>query len=171
MGPIAELAAPLLAPMLQPIMQDVEKAVGGIIGQAGQGIQGLISQAMQSFNPLQALMGGFQNQGLCPASPNPFTAMGFQQGIFNNPVSSLGNLFAPQGSSGYTNPADALTPPGPNWSTLNQNLQNAAASGDPNQMRIAQDQLDQYNQWEQMMSAISKAQHDTDKAIIQNISA
>lgn len=188
MGPIAELAAPLLAPVLQPIMQDVEKAVGGVIGEVGKGVGGMVDQVFNSLNPLQNLLGGFQNQGLCPASPFPFQQNGFLPGIFNNPLSILGNLFGQQGGGfggvggvggggggGYGGGdisgggMPSATPPGPSWSDLQSQMAAAEKSGDPAQMAAVQNKISQYTNFVQMISQMQKTQHDAEAAIIRNI--
>jgi hypothetical protein len=188
MGPIAELAAPLLAPMLQPIMQDVEKAVGGVIGSAGKSIEGLLGgqggqggilgQLFGSLNPLQQLMGGFQNQGMCPAMPFPFSQSGLPSGILNNPFSQLPNFgsgFGGSGGGGVTgidgnqwSDQAANAAGGESYSQLQSDLQSAEKSGDPAKIAAATANIGRYDNFVQAISNAEKKE-DTQAAIIANL--
>jgi hypothetical protein len=186
MGPIAELAAPLLAPMLQPIMQDVEQAAGGIIGAAGNSIEGLLGgqggqggqggilgQLFGALNPLQQLMGGSQSQGMCPASPFPFSQSGFPSGLINNPFPGMPPFGGNGGVSGingnqWANEA-ANASGGESYNQLQSDLQSAEKSGDPAKIAAASANIDRYDNFVQSLSNAEKKQDDTQAAIIANL--
>jgi type III secretion apparatus needle protein len=179
------LVAPIIAPLLGPIVSDVAQAVGGAVGQAGQGLSGLVGQLFKSFNPLQSLLGGGQNQGAAQSSPFPFNLGNLAQGIFNNPLGALfggnkggGNsggggvgagLAASVGGGGQNWSDLAAKSAGASWGDLQNQMKAAQASGDPAQMAAAQQKIGQYTNFVEMMSQLQKTMHDAEQAIIRNI--
>src|SRR5215831_788426 len=179
MPPLAEIAAPLVGQLIQPIMQDVEKAVGGIIGQVGKEIgkdlSGLVGQMFQSLNPLQQLMGGFQNPG-CQQQPFPFSQNGFPPNSFNNPWTNMPQFGGGQGGGPVTgvdgnqwSNMAANAAGGESYSQLQSDLQAAEKSGDPAKIAAATANIQRYDNFVQAMSNAEKKQDDTAAAIIANL--
>jgi len=95
--------------------------------------------------------------------PSPFGSGGFNPGVMMNPFGSLGGLLGGQGSQGASGPKD--------FSSIQNELQQAQQSGDPKQLLNALKDANNYAESIQMASQMEKMRHDLADKIIGNISA
>ncbi len=160
LGPIA---GPIVAKMVDPIVQQMCEGVGQ--QQGGQSPLDLISQLV---NQLSGAAGGLQN-AFGVASPSPYSA-GVVRDHRHGPGGYGGGGY---GSGGGVNFGGSGYGSTGTYQQLQANLQSAAQSGDPQQMYLAQQKMDQYNRcWEFMQSeeqAQQKMAMEAIRAVAQSV--
>jgi len=191
MGLIADVAAPAVSSILGPILQGVTQSGGaqggqqaGGLGQIGQEAEQLIQQFMKIFGGM-GQQGGY-TPGACPQSPFPFSpgASGISSGTYENPMQYIrGNDpgFTVRGSgtqnidpgfsvgSSSSGNAGALSSLSSQYDNVQQEMQQAEASGNPAQIAQAQEDEEKVMNAINMISAMDQAQSQAISKIISAI--
>ena len=184
MGLIADVAAPALSSILGPILQNVGQSAGAQGGQQVGGMGQVAQEAEQLIQQFMKIFGGMGQQGgtppgMCPQSPLPFSpgATGIPGGTFDNPSQYLQGVGGSQGtqnidpgfSVGSSSNAGGLGSLASQYNSVQQELQNAEASGNPAQIAQAQADEEKVMNAINMISAMNQAQSQAISKIISAI--
>jgi len=137
-------------------------AMGGLGGLGGAGGLGDISSMLGSLSGF----GGASPAGSLTGFPSPFSLGNLFPGALQNAFSSALPGF---GTGGGTATGAGTGTGGESWSQIQNDLQQAQASGDPMQVEQAMEKAQQYQEAVELKGEIAKMQHQLNDDLIKSI--